>query len=96
MNQLTSTVLIRKELEISAVDSISSDGFLNLNNDNIEHIKSLFNYDLIEVMDFDKVNSILINDIDNNTNAKNKNNKQYIIFLQLFFISLNLIESDQI
>lgn len=65
MNQLNSTVLIRKALEISNVDSISSDGFLNVNNDNIEHIKSLFGFDLIEVMDFEKVNSILINDIDN-------------------------------
>ena len=68
MNQLASTVLIRKALEITAVDSISSDGFLNVNNDNIEHIKSLFDFDLIEVMDFDKVNSILINDIDNYIN----------------------------
>jgi hypothetical protein len=68
MNQLASTVLIRKALEITAVDSISSDGFLNVNNDNIEHIKSLFDFDLIEVVDFDKVNSILINDIDNYIN----------------------------
>ena len=68
MNQLHSTVLIRKALEISNVDSISSNGFLNVNNDNIEHIKSLFGLDLIEVMDFEKVNSILINDIDNYLN----------------------------
>lgn len=68
MNQLHSTVLIRKALEISNVDSISSNGFLNVNNDNIEHIKSLFGLDLIEVMDFEKVNSILINEIDNYLN----------------------------
>ena len=68
MNQLNSTVLIRKALEISNVDSISSDGYLNVNNDNIEHIKLLFGLDLIEVMDFEKVNSILINDIDNYLN----------------------------
>ena len=68
MNQLNSTILIRKALEIRNVDSISSDGFLNVNNDNIEHIKSLFGFDLIEVMDFDKVNSILINEIDNYLN----------------------------
>lgn len=68
MNQLTSTVLIRKALEINKVDSISSDGFLNVNNDNIEHVKSLFGFDLIEIMDFDKVNNIFINDIDNYLN----------------------------
>lgn len=68
MNQLNSTISIRKELEIRNVDSISLDGFLNVNNDNIKHIKSLFGFNLIEVMDFDKVNSILINDIDNYLN----------------------------
>lgn len=68
MSQLTSTVNIRKSLEINNVDSISSDGFLLVNNGNIQHIKSLFSYELIEVMNYEKVSSILVDEIDNYLN----------------------------
>ena len=64
MNQLTNTIFIRKSLDITRVDLISSDGFLKINIDNVHIVKSLFESDLIEIMDCEKTTNILFNHID--------------------------------
>lgn len=58
INLLNSTVKIRKIIEVIEFDSIFTTGFLVVNIDNIDHLNLLFDNELIEVLDVDKINNV--------------------------------------
>jgi hypothetical protein len=62
---LNSVILVRKTIEQREADSITTAGFLKLTNANLEYVNLLFDQELIEVLDTNKVENILKPDIGN-------------------------------
>lgn len=67
---LISSSYLRRTLEVIDVDSSMVTGFLELTNDNLLHINLLFDNDLIEVLDIERIKNIFKSQIQSYLNCK--------------------------
>jgi hypothetical protein len=67
---LISSSYLRRALEVIDVDSSMVTGFLELTSDNMLHVNLLFDSDVIEVLDIDRIKHIFKSEIQNHLNTK--------------------------
>lgn len=67
---LISSSYLRRTLEVIDVDSSMVTGFLELTSDNLLHVNLLFDNDVIEVLDIDRIKNIFKPEISSHLNTK--------------------------